>query len=140
MKSVFIVMIAMMVSTSFAETTLKAPKLGPNEFAVFKDEKYQIVKIKNYKSLELDESCFKSKSTEPSCQAYKMSLQKFNMPANNAKYMNSPAAEYCKAMTGKSFVGVSSTGAESDFCFFGDGSVVKSWSAFYLHFPKRVIK
>lgn len=138
-KLVAMVLASFHLTISFA-SPLQRPKLGTNEFAVFKDNKYQIVKMKNFKGLELSQTCFKDKAEEPSCQAYKFAIQKFSVRNGHAEYINSPGTEYCKAMSGKSFTGVSSTGAESDFCFFNDGSVVKSWSAYFLHYPTKVIK
>lgn len=123
-----------------AMTKSKIPKLGKNEFAVYTNNNYEIVRIKEFNKLELGESCFKNEKAEPKCEAYKVSRAKHNLPRSQTEYTSSPGSMYCKAMGGTSKVGISETGAESDFCFFKDGSSVRSWSAYFLHYPPTVIK
>ncbi|UOF00832.1 DUF333 domain-containing protein [Bdellovibrio reynosensis] len=113
--------------------------LKVNALAVFLEDKYQIVQLKSFDKLELSSNCFKSKDAKPRCQAHTLAVQKFSFPTESSEYVGNPSASYCKKMGGKAVVGVANNGNESDLCYFGDKSFVKSWGAFYLHYPKKVI-
>ncbi|WP_415063194.1 DUF333 domain-containing protein [Bdellovibrio sp.] len=54
--------------------------------------------------------------------------------------MFSPGPAYCEAMKGKPFIAFNKKGETFDFCRFQDGSMLDSWSALFVHYPKKVIR
>lgn len=138
MKSVILLLV---LSSTFAfavNKDAKVPKLKSGEVAVFVNEKYQIQTFKNYDSLEINSTCFKQ--NKPQCQAFTKAQVKPVPPKPKDDLIYNPAAINCANMGGKAVVGITDTKSEVDLCLFKDGSTVKSWGAFYKHFPKQVIK
>lgn len=108
---------------------LTPPKVKKGEFTVFFKDHYETHKIKDYKGLSLDESCFKklSEKGEPQCMAYEMALVKPKKVELPHPAMNNKAAFYCQALNGQNLITIDHNRNESDYCRFADGSFVGSW-------------
>lgn len=102
-------------------------------------DRAQKISFQDYKGLELSQNCFK-KGTTPECEAFRLSSQKFSVSAQGSQFLGNPASTYCSSMSGTSNVGKSNNGNDIDVCEFSDGSFVKSWSAFYKHYPNKPLK
>lgn len=137
--SVFVGLLLMNTAVAVAaKDSVKFPKLKKDQLAVFEDTKYKVISFKTYADVDYSQDCFKKKSTTPACEAYRLSLEKTATPKPANEFMNNPAASYCKSLGGKSKIGMTGSKDELELCMFGDGSVFKSWGAFYKHFPKEV--
>lgn len=107
-------------------------KLASNEYLIQYKNKDIRFKTKTTEQLELSENCFKK--NKPDCEAYKKSL--VGTKESLEKHMISPthnnmAAINCSLIGGEGIIVKTSSGNESDFCEFKDGSKVSSWSAYY---------
>ncbi len=114
------------------------PKLKPDEYALFLDDRYIIFKTKKTDELELDLSCYKK--NKPDCLAYAMSKKKIENVQIEHPAMNNMAALNCAKAEGRNLLAIDSRHNEKDFCRFSDNSMVSSWSLYLKNNPVPVRK
>ncbi len=110
-----------------------------NEYQVRENEASKKLIFKEFAGLELSDGCFKS-GKQPKCAAYEMASNRIALTGDGSKYIGNPASNYCKSMNGTSAIAKAKDNSETDVCRFKDGSYVKSWSAYYKHYPNTPIK
>lgn len=121
--------------TQDAEIVLEPPPLEKNEYAIFIEDKYLKFTTKKFQDLELDMSCFKTKT--PKCEAFEFSEIKPKSLIMKNEALNNLAAIFCEAVHGRNLLALDRGRNEYNFCRFQDGSMVNSWSLYYKHFPKK---
>ena len=84
----------------------------------------------------MDLSCFKN--SKPKCEAFEFSQIKAKKLIMRNEGLNNLAAIYCEAIHGRNLLAMDSKNNEYNFCRFGDGSMVNSWSLYYKHFPRNI--
>lgn len=114
------------------------PQFNDDEYAIFIEDAYQIFKTKKFETLELSESCFKTK--KPKCEAYEFAQIKPKDLSIKAPGMNNKSAIHCEAVGGRNLLALDNKNNQYNFCRFADGSMVNSWSMNYKHFPQNLIK
>lgn len=121
-------------AASSADPFPKVPSFKDNEYAIFIEDSYRIFKTKKFETLELTESCF-AKSSQPQCEAYEFAQIKPKNLAVKVPGMNNTSAIHCEAIGGRNLLALDNKNNHYNFCRFGDGSMVNSWSMNYKHFP-----
>ena len=114
------------------------PQIKDDEYAIFIEDAYQVFKTKNFEKLELSESCFKN--AKPKCEAYEFAQIKPKDLSIKVPGLNNKSAIHCEAIGGRNLLALDNKNNQYNFCRFGDGSMVNSWSMNYKHFPQNVIK
>lgn len=125
------------VSPTKAKSTGQKFQLQKDQYSLEMNNKITIYNVKDYEGLSLTSNCFKK--GKPFCQAYTASFKKVD--THGAKtptpYHNNLGSTHCSLIGGSGVIVKSSTGGESDFCLFKDGSMVSSWSAYYKTYPQK---
>jgi putative hemolysin len=114
------------------------PKILKDQYTVFFNDKYEIFKTKKFEKLELTESCFKNKKV--TCQAYEFAQIKPKSLEIKSPGMNNMSAIHCEAVGGQNLLALDYKNNQYNFCRFGDGSMVNSWSMNYKHFPSNLVR
>jgi len=114
------------------------PKLGKDEYAIFYNDDYIVVKLKEYEKLDLTTNCFKK--NKPNCMAYKVALEKAAPPKISYSQALNLGAIYCENVGGRNLIGNDKDLRQSNFCRFKDGSMVTSWSMYFKQYPVPTLK
>lgn len=124
-------------ATKSIERPRKPASIKTNEFAVFIDKQYTIVKTKKFDGLLINAEC----STSKPCEALS-AVKKTKVPLSKGPHpaLQHPAAHHCADLGGKNLIAINANGEDENLCRFGDSSYINSWDLYYKHFPKTVIK
>ena len=111
---------------------------SPTEYRVFKDGKYEAVKVQEHNGFHLNEVCFKEKT--PKCEALDATTKKVEASKSAIPLEGNPAARFCLDHNGLNRILLDKGNKQYDYCLFKDGSMVDAWDLYYHFNPKKVIK
>lgn len=110
---------------------------GELDFKLFDAAKksYRTVTMIERDGVTISKGCLKSGKMK--CQAWAAVSKKIARAATpGVGVVGNPAARYCFDHNANNRILLDSKKREYDYCVFGDGSMIDSWSLFYKHFGK----